>query len=180
MLEFQRILASPDGKQVTGRSSSWNREMASGTGSGDDSISLLWFTSNYLESFCADSVVVITRRCQRLNSGSSPDRRIPAKRNMCFHFFGNRSIHLSSIEYLSFWEYMTWRVWAFLSPGQTHNRLLPVYLSVDNPLPPFFYSCNSVPWASRSTQKTPLCKRIKKTVYDIFPSCAMRISQHSR
>ena len=34
------------------------------------------FESPHCRAHCADSVVVITRRCQRLNPGSSPGRRI--------------------------------------------------------------------------------------------------------
>ena len=35
------------------------------------------FDYPHCRAHCADSVVVITRRCQRLNPGSSPGRRIP-------------------------------------------------------------------------------------------------------
>jgi hypothetical protein len=40
------------------------------------SIYLNCMNAHTLEHICADSVVVITRRCQRLNPGSSPGRRI--------------------------------------------------------------------------------------------------------
>jgi hypothetical protein len=42
------------------------------------SIYLNCLNAHTLEHICADSVVVITRRCQRLNPGSSPGRRIQA------------------------------------------------------------------------------------------------------
>ena len=37
---------------------------------------LKWLEYPHCKAHCADSVVVITRRCQRLNPGSSPGRRI--------------------------------------------------------------------------------------------------------
>ena len=39
------------------------------------SICLNCLNAHISERICADSVVVITRRCQRLNPGSSPGRR---------------------------------------------------------------------------------------------------------
>ncbi len=53
------------------------------------------FEFPHCRAHCADSVVVITRRCQRLNPGSSPGRRI----HLRFVFFSvlrflNRKVSL--------------------------------------------------------------------------------------
>src|SRR5665647_754193 len=58
------------------------------------SIYLNCLNAHTLEHICADSVVVITRRCQRLNPGSSPGRRTQ-------HFHEVRWLFFNQIEYPS-------------------------------------------------------------------------------